>query len=106
MLVPFVKNLYTKNTYTAITEELRRFLASHSIDTGFVCGIDTDCCVLKTAADLFEMGIRPYVLAHYSASNGGDDSQRAAITVLNRLIGPCNVIDCELNENNISKYTG
>ena len=71
LLQPFAENIYNKNTYTALTEELNQFLKRHNITTVFICGIDTDCCVLATAVDLFELGIRPYVLTYYSASNGG-----------------------------------
>lgn len=53
----------------------------------FVAGIDTDCCVLKAAVDLFENNIRPIVLTHYCGSNGGQDSHNAGILCLKRLIG-------------------
>lgn len=53
----------------------------------FVCGIDTDCCVLKVATDLFENNIRPIVLTDYCASNGGTESHNAGILCLKRLIG-------------------
>lgn len=53
----------------------------------FVAGVDTDCCVLKTATDLFEYNIRPVVLTHYCGSNGGPESHTAGITCMKRLIG-------------------
>ncbi len=95
-LQPFAKSIYEKSTYTALTEELNQFLIRCNIKTVFICGIDIDCCVLATAVGLFEVGIRPYVLTYYSASNGGENSQRAAITVLERLIGKCHIIDYKL----------
>ncbi len=52
--------------------------------------------MLKTAADLFELGIRAYVLADYSASNGGKSSHDAALRVLQRMIGYSAVIKGEL----------
>lgn len=53
----------------------------------FVAGADTDCCVLKIAADLFENNIRPVVLTNYFDSNGGSESHLAGITCMKRLIG-------------------
>lgn len=53
----------------------------------FVCGADTDCCVLKIATDLFERGIMPIVLTDYCDSNGGEESHKAGILVMKRLIG-------------------
>lgn len=64
-----------------VSERLKRLLPLYLV------GIDTDCCVLKTATDLFERGIRPIVLEHYCASNGGEDSHKAALRVMERTIG-------------------
>ncbi|EDX83050.1 isochorismatase family protein [Synechococcus sp. PCC 7335] len=104
LLQPFAKNIYNKSTYTALTEELSHFLKVRNIATVFVCGIDTDCCVLATTIELFDLGIRPYVLSHYSASNGGYNSAMAALTVLDRLIGSHHIIDHELDRNSILRY--
>lgn len=104
LLRPFAKNIYNKSTYTALTEELRQSLKRHNITTAFVCGIDTDCCVLATAIDLFDLGIRPYVLTYYSASNGGYNSQEAAIAVLNRLIGAEHIVSHQLSKSSALAY--
>ena len=42
---------------------------------------------MTTAVGLFERGIRPVVLEHYCASNGGARSHAAALLALERLIG-------------------
>lgn len=52
-----------------------------------MAGIDTDCCVMKTALDLFEIGIKPIVLSHYCASTGGNNIHLAALDMLKRNIG-------------------
>lgn len=64
----------------------------------FIVGVDTDCCVLKTAVDLFEAGIQPIVLLRYCASNGGPHSHEAGITVMKRLIGNACLIDEEISD--------
>lgn len=52
-----------------------------------VCGVDTDCCVLKIAVDLFEKGIMPIVLTEYCFSNAGIEMHKSGLDILNRLIG-------------------
>ena len=63
----------------------------------FICGIDTDCCVLTTAVNLFEVGIRPIVLTQYCASNGGESSHQAALTCMGRLIGSHHLVSNEID---------
>lgn len=60
-----------KNGYTAVTKELKDYILKNDINEIYIAGIDTDCCVLSSAKDIFEMGIRPIILSHYCASNGG-----------------------------------
>ncbi|MDR1849228.1 MAG: cysteine hydrolase [Zoogloeaceae bacterium] len=85
-----------KNVYTAVNDELLGFIRKNGIEEVYVAGIDTDCCVLTTAVGLFEHGIRPYVLAHYSASNGGQQSHDAGILALCRMIGSDSIIQGEI----------
>ncbi len=91
---PFTKNqkVVLKNVYSCINAETLEFLREHHIQKAFVLGIDTDCCVLKTATDLFEHNFHPFVLEYYSASNGGKESHHAALKVLERMIGKNNVV--------------
>lgn len=63
----------------------------------FVAGLDTDCCVLKIAADLYENNIRPIVLTHYCDSTGGLDSHRAGMLCLKRLIGERQLFSGEIS---------
>lgn len=90
-LIDFVQDnatqIFVKHAYSSCTPELMQYLKENDIQEVYVVGIDTDCCVLKTAIDLFECNIRPIVLADCCASNGGEESHRAAITVLERTIG-------------------
>lgn len=53
----------------------------------YICGVDTECCVLKIATDLFEQSVRPVVLLDYCASNGGEVGHNAGIEAMKRLIG-------------------
>ncbi len=53
----------------------------------YILGVDTDCCVLKIAVDLFEVNIRPIILSDYCFSNGGLSSHEAGLLCMKRLIG-------------------
>lgn len=80
-----------KNLYSACSEEIIGILEENNIQEVYLIGIDTDCCVLKTAIDLFEMNKRPVVVARCCASNGGKESHEAALKVLSRTIGEAQI---------------
>ena len=94
----FASKVINKTIYSGVNNELLAVLRENKIEAVFIAGIDTDCCVLKTAVDLFEHNIMPFVLLHYSASNGGTKSHNAAITVLKRFIGADKLIKGEINK--------
>lgn len=89
-----------KNIYTCINDEFIKLLkkSNEGVEPThvFVCGADTDCCVLKIATDLFEKGIMPVVLMDYCDSNGGPESNKAGRLVMNRLIGRNSLVDGEI----------
>lgn len=99
-LVPFVEEaaerVFVKNVYTMVNGEFLDYLEENGVDIVYVCGIDTDCCVLKTSVDLFERDIDVRVLEHYSASNGGPESHGAALRVLGRLVSENCIVRGEL----------
>lgn len=84
--------LIVKSVYTAVTPGLLATLEDLGAKTVHICGIATDNCVLKTAADLFEAGVRPVVLAKACASHGGPEAHQAGLVVLKRLIGASQVV--------------
>ena len=47
---------------------------------------------MKTATDLFEQSIMPIVLTEYCDSNGGPESHKAGIMVMDRLIGRKSIV--------------
>lgn len=70
----------------------------------FICGADTDCCVLKTATDIFEQGLMPIVLTEYCDSNAGPKLHEAGLLVMGRLIGKvCIVSDKITSKEDINK---
>lgn len=102
-IAEYAETVIDKAVYTAVTPALIERFKSDSVDTVFIAGIDTDCCVLTTAVDLFEAGIRPVVLSHYCASNGGAANHTAALTCLDRLIGLHNIVGGELDAHRLEE---
>ena len=80
-----------KSLYTA-APEIISFTKEREISKVSLCGIATDNCVLKTAADLFESSLRPLILTDYCASHGGPDAHNAGLLILRRMVGTDQVI--------------
>lgn len=102
-LEKYASLVVTKETYSCITDSLISLLERENIYTIFLVGIDTDCCVLATALDLFQRGYLPCVLTYYCASNGGKLSHESAIIVLKRVIGEGQVIDGKVDGHHIEE---
>ncbi|MBO4815515.1 MAG: cysteine hydrolase [Clostridia bacterium] len=81
------KKVIDKSTYTALNEELIKYLCENNINEIYLCGIDTECCVLKTALDMFEKGYNIYILKDYCACTHGIERHNNAIKILERNIG-------------------
>lgn len=83
----FVGAVIDKHYYTALTPELTRLIEENDWRTLVLCGIATEGCVLKTALDIFEMGLTPIVITDACASDLGENSHQAGLHVLKNLIG-------------------
>ncbi|QLE48509.1 cysteine hydrolase [Nostoc sp. C057] len=101
---PFAQVVFDKTIYTACNTETLNFINKNNIQKVFICGLDTDSCVLKTAIDFFENNINPYILKYYSASTGGDKIHQAGLLVLSQMIGVNNIVTEPLDRQNLNKY--
>ena len=81
-----------KIVYSAMNEELEKYINKNNIDEIYLCGLDTDACVYKTALDLFENNYDVYVLKDYTMSHKGVELHNVFIDNLKRLIGENKVI--------------
>ena len=88
-LTPYTQHsiMLDKHTYSAMTPQFTELANRHNWTDIVVCGIDTDLCVLKTVFDAFEHSLTPWVITNASASTGGDNSHKSALTVIGRAIG-------------------
>ncbi|MDR1032978.1 MAG: cysteine hydrolase [Candidatus Nomurabacteria bacterium] len=86
-IAELAEKVFAKDVYSCFTPEFCNFVKKEKVDTLYFVGIDTDCCVLKSAADAFERGIKPIVVKKCCASHGGKMSHLAGLKVLSRLTG-------------------
>jgi nicotinamidase-related amidase len=85
--VPGALAVVDKTGYTAMTAKVQSVIADLGVTDVVVAGLDTDTCVLKTVADVFEAGLRPWLAADCCASNGGVREHRAGLRLAGRFIG-------------------
>lgn len=82
------KNLFYKNILSAIkVPQIKDSLKKHNIEEVHLCGFDTDCCVLATAYDLFDQGLKPVVLENLTWSTSKEKLHKPALQMLERNIG-------------------
>ena len=82
------KNLFYKNFLSAYKVlEIKGGLSENEISEVYLCGFDTDCCVLATAYDLFDTGIKPIVLENLTWSTSKEKLHKPALQIVERNIG-------------------
>jgi len=83
------------HTYGKLTLRLRIYCWMHKINTIYLCGLQTDAGVLKTALDLFDASIEPIVIKDACGSKRGDLFHEAGLKILRRQIGEDQVLTFE-----------
>jgi nicotinamidase-related amidase len=81
-----------KYIYTLFTPEGTNLVDERGWTDLYVCGIDTEICVLKTAVDAFEHGLTPWILEDASASHSGPKAHTAGLFIAGRFIGTNQII--------------
>ena len=81
-----------KHIYSCVSQEFLDFARANDLSEFYVCGVDTDICVLKTCVDLFEHGYRPILLSDCCMSHAGTSQHQAALEILPRFIGHRQII--------------
>lgn len=80
-----------KSTYSAVTDELKSIIKERRYTKAYVCGIETDSCVLATAFELFDNGVEPMIIIDGCASMRGPEYHNAAELIMRRSFGDDNV---------------
>jgi nicotinamidase-related amidase len=76
-----------KYIYTLFTPEGTQLVDERGWTDLYICGIDTEVCVLKTAADAFEHNLTPWILKDACASHSGLKAHNAGLLIAARFIG-------------------
>jgi nicotinamidase-related amidase len=96
-LLPYAEKataVVDKKIYSLFADEAGRALvADHGWTDIYVCGIDTESCVLKTAVDAFELDLTPWVIKDASASHTGQAGHDIGLFVTQRFIGEGQLIN-------------
>lgn len=88
----FADVVVSKSGYLLPAEGLQRFVDA-GVSRVFVVGVDTDACVLFNTAAVFDLGLRPIVLAKACGSTGGAEFHSTGLRLIERTIGAHNVWD-------------
>jgi len=94
-LTPFVgpdTPVVDKYIYSLFTPEGIQLVDEHGWTDLYICGIDTDICVLKTAVDAFERNLTPWILQDACASHSGLKAHDAGLFIAGRFIGTNQII--------------
>jgi nicotinamidase-related amidase len=96
-LLPYAQNsiILDKRTYSALTPDFEELIRRHGWTNAMLCGIDTELCVLKTALDLFEHDLTPWIITNASASTGGRTYHEAGLQVISRAVGQHHLLTTE-----------
>jgi nicotinamidase-related amidase len=89
-LTPYVgphTTVIDKYIYTLFTPEGTQLVDERGWTDLYLCGIDTEVCVLKTAADAFEHNLTPWILKDACASHSGHRAHAAGLFIAERFIG-------------------
>jgi nicotinamidase-related amidase len=81
-----------KTIYSFFSEEGQALVIERGWSDLYVCGLDTESCVLKTVVDAFERDLTPRLIKDASASHAGQTAHDAGILVASRFIGLDQVI--------------
>lgn len=93
IVIPVENNMIIdKKIYTAYCDELVKYIKEKNINKIYLCGIDIECCVLKTALDLFENDYEVYIIKDCCACTFGEERKQNAIDILLSNIGEESIV--------------
>src|SRR3989338_8335989 len=85
---PILNNIKNNVVYKNVLSDAKKpqiieALKENKVQEVHLCGFDTDCCVLATAYDLFDLGLKPVILENLTWSTSKDKLHNAAIKMVN-----------------------
>jgi len=88
-LIKFVdkNNVFTKNSYSIFKARgLNNFLKKNKVGALFLCGIDTEACVLASAFEAFDLGFDVKIIKELCSSHSSTSLHKAALNIINKCI--------------------
>jgi nicotinamidase-related amidase len=82
-----------KSGYSCVNGDFLKILDALGVEEVHIVGMDTDVCVLKCAADLFDVDRTPVIRAACCASHAGPEFHASAIRIISRFIGAGQIIE-------------
>lgn len=79
--------LIEKTGYTAFTPDVLTWIQREGITDVYVCGLDTESCVMATMLGAFENGLTPWLIKDATASHAGSHVHEAGLLVIGRNVG-------------------
>ena len=88
-----IERVFRKSVNSCFTDEFHDYIKEEEIDFLYLVGIDTDCCVLKTAFDCFDLKLGFKVVLNCCASTGGKSFHDSARDIMRRSLGEDAIIE-------------
>jgi nicotinamidase-related amidase len=85
--LPQARAVIDKPAYSWFTPEAITLTAEEGWTDLVFCGVATESCVLKSAADAFERGFTPWIVTDACASDAGQEIHDAGLQIARRFIG-------------------
>lgn len=85
-----------KDKYSCYNTDFKNIIRGLGITDVFLCGVNTGCCVLHSAFDMYNDLVSVYVIEDLCGSTSGPESHAAAIQVLRECITRKRVINSGL----------
>lgn len=91
--VPETSEFVWHSTYTVYNDELKALIAKVKPTEIFLAGLFTDMCLMKTAIDMFDDNITPYIIKDLSVSSHGEIAHNVVFETLKMAIGDDRIIN-------------
>jgi nicotinamidase-related amidase len=79
--------LIDKIDYNAFNDRVRAWVEARGVREVYLCGSDTDMCLLRSALGVMEAGLRPIIITSLCASTGGPELHHFGLIQMKRLLG-------------------
>jgi len=81
------KNVFTKTNYSIFKAKgLAEYLRKNKISLLYLCGIDTEACVLASAFEAFDLGFDVKIIKELCSSHSGKSLHNSALKIIEKCI--------------------